>query len=411
MLTLCCIPISAVPRFLALPTHVFADLGFAPELLALDHPRPRSAYPPKSAHLRPSRSIVSHARQSGVNGNTTIMWLADRFALIAPKARSINDLLIGCASVAAATGQEPGRCNVSWHQASLSGETSRSLRCDHWETAEKARNVPPLPNFPITVSLQKAAMQADEVTKRRGRHKQDNDSEARTVALPVDAHRLIPNYRNGDRRVEAGRDLFSIGFDGKAIFNLLDGWVAIYTLLEDGRRQIVQFALPGAVLGVRSSRSAPATVGAQALTDVVVSVIPTPVLTSHSRADPDITMRLARSLAHDCNLAFDHLTSIGRRSARERVAHLLLELFTRYRAQWPGHRSEEMVLPLTQEQIGDATGLTFVHVNRVLSALRKEGIVQFHYRRLRIIDPDRLIEVAGVDPEIAMAWLERQPWG
>ena len=94
MLTLCCIPISAVPRFLALPTHVFADLGFAPELLALDHPRPRSAYPPKSAHLRPSRSIVSHARQSGVNGNTTIMCLADRFALIAPKARSINDLLI-----------------------------------------------------------------------------------------------------------------------------------------------------------------------------------------------------------------------------------------------------------------------------------------------------------------------------
>ena len=121
-------------------------------------------------------------------------------------------------------------------------------------------------------------------------------------------------------------------------------------------------------------------------------------------------MRLARSLAHDCNLAFDHLTSIGRRSARERVAHLLLELFTRYRAQWPGNRSEEMVLPLTQEQIGDATGLTFVHVNRVLSALRKEGIVQFHYRRLRILDPDRLIEVAGVDPEIAMSWLERRPW-
>jgi len=50
-------------------------------------------------------------------------------------------------------------------------------------------------------------------------------------------------------------------------------------------------------------------------------------------------------------------------------------------------------------------------VNRVLSALRKEGIVQFHYRRLRIIDPDRLIEVSGVDPEIAMAWLERRPWG
>ncbi len=299
---------------------------------------------------------------------------------------------------------------MSWHQASLPGETTRSLRRDHWETNESARNVPPLRELPCVVSLHRADARVDEVTKRLAYPKEENDREAQSVALPVDSHRLIPRYRNGDKRVEAGRDLFSIGSSGKAIFNLLEGWVAIYTLLEDGRRQIVQFALPGAILGVLPSRRAPATVGAQALTNVVVSVIPMSVLTTHSRTDPDISMRLARSLAYDCNLAFDHLTSIGRRSARERVAHLLLELFTRYRAQWPGHRSEEMVLPLTQEQIGDATGLTFVHVNRVLSALRKEGIVQFHYRRLRIIDPDRLIEVAGVDPEIAMAWLERRPW-
>lgn len=226
----------------------------------------------------------------------------------------------------------------------------------------------------------------------------------------MERHRLIPRFRGGDRKFETGQDLFSVGSSGKTIFNLLDGWVAVYTLLEDGRRQIVQFALPGAILGMLPSKRAPATVGALALTDVVVSVIPLPVLTSHAHDEPEIAMRLARSLAHDCNLAFDHLTSLGQRSARERIAHLLLELFTRFRAQWPGNRSEEMVLPLTQEQIGDATGLTFVHVNRVLSALRKEGIVQFHYRRLRILDPDRLIEVAGVDPEIAMSWLERRPW-
>lgn len=299
---------------------------------------------------------------------------------------------------------------MSWHQASLSRETARSLGRDDWETIESAQNGPLLRELPAIVSLPRADARVDEVTKRPACPKEENDSEAQNVAFPVDSHRLIPRYRSGDKKIEAGRDLFSIGSSGKAIFNLLEGWVAIYTLLEDGRRQIVQFALPGAILGVLPSRRAPATVGAQALTNVVVSVIPMSVLTSHSRTDPDISMRLARSLAHDCNLAFDHLTSIGRRSARERVAHLLLELFTRYRAQWPGHRSEEMVLPLTQEQIGDATGLTFVHVNRVLSALRKEGIVQFHYRRLRIIDPDRLIEVAGVDPEIAMAWLERRPW-
>ncbi|MEO5322084.1 helix-turn-helix domain-containing protein [Mesorhizobium sp. CC13] len=66
-----------------------------------------------------------------------------------------------------------------------------------------------------------------------------------------------------------------------------------------------------------------------------------------------------------------------------------------------------MYLPLTQEQIGDATGLTFVHVNRVLSALRKERIAEFHYRRLRILNPDKLMDVAGVDPQMAAAWMAR----
>lgn len=257
-------------------------------------------------------------------------------------------------------------------------------------------------------------MLVDDLSKRSTRSTGKCDGEpwtpATNVPLSAESHRLIPRYRSGDRTVEAGSDLLSIGSTGKTIFNLLDGWVALYTLLEDGRRQIVQFALPGAVIGVLPSRRAQSTFGALALTKVLVSAIPTSTLASLSRDEPEITMRLARSLARDCSLAFEHLTSVGRRSARERVAHLLLELFTRYRAQWPGNRIEEMVLPLTQEQIGDATGLTFVHVNRVLSTLRKERIVEFHYRRLRILDPDRLIEVAGIDPQIARGWLERRPF-
>jgi hypothetical protein len=65
-----------------------------------------------------------------------------------------------------------------------------------------------------------------------------------------------------------------------------------------------------------------------------------------------------------------------------------------------------MLLPLTQEDIGDATGLTNVHVNRILRDLREEGVVEFHYRRLRIINPDKLADVAGVDPRVAV-W---RPW-
>ena len=84
----------------------------------------------------------------------------------------------------------------------------------------------------------------------------------------------------------------------------------------------------------------------------------------------------------------------------------MLELFVRSRAQWPGDGIEEMPLPLTQEQIGDATGLTGVHVNRVLSRLLADGILEFHYHRLTILDPDRLLEIADVSPQSAMSWID-----
>jgi len=216
---------------------------------------------------------------------------------------------------------------------------------------------------------------------------------------------VVASHKSGDREFKAGEDLFSLGEPCDSIYNLAHGWVILYNILEDGRRQILHFALPGAVLGFHPARGATMTYGAQALTDIVVCTIPHKALLPLVNQQPELGLRLAWLIARDCSLAFDRLTSIGRHSARERVAHLLLKLFIRYRAQWPGSRIEEMHLPLTQEHIGDATGLTFVHVNRVLRNLRKDGILEFHYRRLRILDPDKLVDVAGIDPQLVISWI------
>lgn len=218
---------------------------------------------------------------------------------------------------------------------------------------------------------------------------------------------VASRYKLADRAIKAGCDLFRLGDKGEAIYNLVNGWVALYNLLEDGRRQILQFALPGAVLAFVPTRGAVMNYSAQALTDAVVSVIPHKNLGRLSKDCPEIGMRLAGLISQDRGLAYDQLSSVGRHSARERVAHLLLELFIRSRLRWPGHRTEEMHLPLTQEHIGDATGLTGVHVNRVLRDLRKEGIVEFHYRRLRILNPDKLVDVAGIDPHVALSWINK----
>jgi CRP-like cAMP-binding protein len=207
--------------------------------------------------------------------------------------------------------------------------------------------------------------------------------------------------------LRAGQDLFGLGEPSETIYNLVDGWMFRYTLLEDGRRQILDFVLPGAVLGFHPAHTT--TFGIEALTDATVCVIPHRAIEPLSQRHPELAVRLARLIARDRSMAFDHLTSLGRHTARERVAHLLLELYIRSRARWPETRVEELRLPLTQEHIGDATGLTFVHVSRVLRDLRQDGIVEFHYRRLRILDPDKLIDVAGIDPHLAMSWIPRPP--
>ena len=217
---------------------------------------------------------------------------------------------------------------------------------------------------------------------------------------------VTSRYKSADRQIKAGCDLFRVGERGEAIYSLVDGWVALYNLLEDGRKQILQFALPGAILAFVPAPGAMMNYSAQALTDSVVGIIPHENLRRLSRDNPEIGMELAGLISQDRSFAYDHLSSMGRRSARERVAYLLLELFIRSRLRWPGHRSEEMHLPLTQEHIGDATGLTGVHVNRVLRDLRKEGIAEFHYRRLRIVNPDKLVDVAGIDPHIALSWIK-----
>src|SRR3546814_1459697 len=66
----------------------------------------------------------------------------------------------------------------------------------------------------------------------------------------ADALRLLPGLHGADRRIEAGQELFGVGARFDAVCNPIDGWVALYTLLEDGRRQIVQFVLPGGVFGM-----------------------------------------------------------------------------------------------------------------------------------------------------------------
>lgn len=225
--------------------------------------------------------------------------------------------------------------------------------------------------------------------------------------LPDHTRNAVLRRISGLRTVPAGRDIVSQGEPFQCLYSIVDGWVMLYTLMEDGRRQILEFCPPGSMIGGCASHNAVATYGIQPLTKATICAIDYDDLDTLMNGHPAFAIHLIREMARDREMAFGRLASIGRQSARERVARLLLELFTGRDGQGQDTDDEPMFLPLTQEHIGDAMGLTGVHVNRVLRELKDEGILCFHYRRLQVMDLERLIEAADMDSGQVAYWRQR----
>ena len=213
---------------------------------------------------------------------------------------------------------------------------------------------------------------------------------------------VVEHFKSGNRMLSAGAYLYGQDEVCRDLYTLLDGWVCLYQMLEDGRRQILDFALPGAFLGFQPDLDSPASHSAYCLTDIAVCVFPRENLFDLFRAHPELALRMAWITARDGALAREHLTNVGRRSARERVAHLLLELFYRVRRRAGDGAANTIDLPLTQEHIADALGLTTVHVNRTLGKLRQADLLDIHGRTLTVRDPAALAEIAGFDAEAVL---------
>lgn len=199
-----------------------------------------------------------------------------------------------------------------------------------------------------------------------------------------------------DRRfIAAGAELFAEGETSDNLYIVLDGWLMSYRILEDGRRQILDFALPGTVLGYRSHPETPFAATVEAITDAEVAIIPLSRISAllYRRSDCAITLLEAANRA--LIEAFDTLTDVGRRTAREAIAHFLLRMDRRVR-QIPGNETRDSIpFPLTQEHIGDALGLTAVHVCRTLRTLRADGLIEPGRGHLLIRHKEALAEEAG----------------
>lgn len=195
---------------------------------------------------------------------------------------------------------------------------------------------------------------------------------------------------------EAGQEILTEGDEERAAWAVKSGWGCLYKILDDGRRQIFSFVLPGDVINTQPGANGVLTWSFAALTDIEVSRFKPRELEelrrTHSRASA--ALDAISGLAFD--MLAERLMSIGRRTAYERLAHLLVELYARFRAVGLGNE-DGFELPLNQEMIGDAMGLSTVHVSRTFKKLRQAGIVDISRKNVDILDFDSLLDAAGLD--------------
>lgn len=168
-----------------------------------------------------------------------------------------------------------------------------------------------------------------------------------------------------------------------------EGWLFRYKILHNGNRQVVDFVLPGEVFALQSCLFKTSLYSIATVTPVSFSVIPFDVVDDVFLNNPRLAKAVFWSTVREMTRNVEHLTDAARRSAHERLSHLLLELFVRLRmAGLTEGMSFQM--PLTQDLLADALGLTAIHVNRTLRRLREEKFLRIENRRITILNFEEL---------------------
>lgn len=204
---------------------------------------------------------------------------------------------------------------------------------------------------------------------------------------------FVQGFKSGELVAEAGTTIFLEGNNSAHLYTVLSGWVFRYKLLQDGRRQILNFGLPGDFFGLQTSMFGEMDHSVEALTDVVLCVFPREKVWRLYNDHPDLGFDLTWLSAREERILDETLLSVGRRTAVERVSSVLLHIFLRLQQLGMAHQ-QRVDVPFTQQQLSDALGLSHVHTNKTLKKLKSRGLIDWQPPQLKILDVEALAAVA-----------------
>ena len=206
-------------------------------------------------------------------------------------------------------------------------------------------------------------------------------------------------FRKLDRKEKvylSGEDIIQLGQKVQHVFILTEGWAIRYRALEDGRRQIVNFMLPGDIFDLQVLAGVEADHSITAITKVTVQRTCAEDFIKALRNSGEMASAFWWAAVQEESILREQIVRVGRRTARERIGHLLLELQRRYQAAL-GAESNHLPLPLTRTDLADALGLTPVHVSRTMSALRQANLIREVRGSITILDPGKLARMSHFD--------------
>lgn len=197
-----------------------------------------------------------------------------------------------------------------------------------------------------------------------------------------------PNWQHY-RGARAGEQVMVRNQPCERVFVLCNGWAFRFFQLSNGRRQILNFVLPGDLVSAVTVFDERPQFSAQALTEVRLSGFLRSEVQTRFAMNHGFSATLAKSCVNMINDADEFITALGQRSAEERIAYLFLHLMRRIAAR-NVIRDQRYRVPLRQQHIADAVGLTPVHVSRVLSQFRDRGLIEFSGGVLHVRDVSEL---------------------
>jgi CRP-like cAMP-binding protein len=207
---------------------------------------------------------------------------------------------------------------------------------------------------------------------------------------------ILQKIASDIRPVARRRDIIQEGKNKQQVFFVIDGILIRYRILRDGRRQVVNIVIPGDIAGIPGCFFDNALYSVKTLTDSVVAVAPLAQLVGLLTTQPLLAAKIFWSFSCDAAIYAEHLVMVGRRSALERIAHFLLELMTRLQVVGLAD-GRSFHIPLSQEVIGDALGLSIAYVNRMLRQLADDGMVVIKDHKVVINDVAALSALADFE--------------